>query len=425
MSTAIPASQSRHTLADWLCYIEQSHPVHQIELGLERVQTVAQRADLQQLPGKVILIGGTNGKGTTACLLEQLLLSQGFSVGVYSSPHLLHFNERLRLNGADLPDDDWLSAFAFVEQLRGDIALTYFEFTTLVAFRILQQKQVDFCLIEVGLGGRLDATNIVSPDVSVITTIDLDHQDWLGNDRESIGFEKAGIFRQGKVTVIGDLQPPLSMLKQATLLSCNKIQAQVDYHYTEHAESWQWQGQRNHFAALPFPAMPVQNAACALAVLEQLNLLPSTAMLTEVLSALRLPGRMQWLTQKPAIILDVAHNPQSAAYLASQLTKLKPRYRRMLALTGMLKDKDIQQTLLPLTLLFDQWHLVTLGGVRGASSQQLADKLSGAAGAVQLHEDVQIAYRDISNRLQPDELLVVFGSFFTVSAVLAGHQEAK
>lgn len=425
MSTVIPPSQSCQSLADWLGYIEQSHPIHQIELGLTRVLDVAQRANLQQLPGKVILIGGTNGKGTTARVLEQLLAAQGFSVGVYSSPHLLKFNERLRINGTDLPDADWLDAFAFIEQLRGDIALTYFEFTTLVAFRILQQQQPDFCLIEVGLGGRLDATNIVAPDVSVITTIGLDHQDWLGNDRESIAIEKAGIFRAGKPTVIGELQPPLSLLQQAKQLNCQLMLAQHDYRYIEQAEQWQWQSKHHQFFELPLPAMPIQNVASALAVLEQLNLLPDPVQLSAVLSGLSLPGRMQWLQQQPAIILDVAHNPQSAAYLATQLVKLKPNFSRVFALVGMLKDKDIQQTLLPLTPLFDQWHLVTLGGARGASAQQLAAKLTSNTGTVQLHDDVLQAFKQIRLKLQPDELLVVFGSFFTVSAVLAGQQEAK
>ena len=425
MSVATPASQSCQTLDDWLCYIEQSHPVHQIELGLERVQSVASRAGLQSLPGKSILIGGTNGKGTTARALEQLLLAQGYTVGVYSSPHLLHFNERLRVDNTDLSDADWVDAFAFVEQLRGDIGLTYFEFTTLVAFRILQLKQPDFCLIEVGLGGRLDATNIISPDISVITTVDLDHQDWLGNDRESIGFEKAGIFRQGQPIVIGELNPPASVLKQADRLNCKVKQVTKHYRYGEEANSWYWHSDIASYSQLPLPAMPVQNAACALAVLEILNLLPQPSDLSAVLAGVTLPGRMQWLQQQPAIIADVAHNPQSAGYLAEQLRKLKPQYRQIYALCGMLKDKDIQQTLLPLTPLFNQWHLVSLSGARGASAQQLADALAGALTGAQLYNDVQQAYRAIRANLQPDELLVVFGSFFTVSAVLADHLEAK
>jgi len=198
-----------------------------------------------------------------------------------------------------------------------------------------------------------------------------------------------------------------------------------DYRYTEQSESWQWQSQLHQFEPLPLPAMPVQNAACALAVLEKLSLLPDLAQLQNVLSSLQLPGRMQWLQQQPAVIIDVAHNPQSAAYLATQISKLKPQFKQIIALTGMLKDKDITQTLLPLTSLFDQWNLVSLEGARGATAAQLAVKLPQTNASVQLHDDVKQAYLDVSSKLQPDELLVVFGSFFTVSAVLAVHQEVK
>lgn len=430
MSAVIPDSQSCQTLADWLCYIEQSHPIHQIELGLGRVRQVADRAALADLPGKAILIGGTNGKGTTAALLEQTLLAQGYSVGVYSSPHLLNFNERLRINGADLPDADWLDAFAFIEKLRADVALTYFEFTTLVAFRILQQQQVDFCLIEVGLGGRLDATNIITPDVSVITTVDLDHQDWLGNDRETIGAEKAGIFRDQGLAVVGDLAPPQSVLNAIADLKVDARIVSQHYQYTEQSNTWQWQSAHRQFDALPIPAMPIQNAATAMAVLDILQLLPDTAQLSAVLSGFSMPGRMQRLQRSPAIIVDVAHNPQSARYLAQQLEKLKSQYRALVAFTGMLKDKDISQTLQPLTSLFDQWHLVSLAGARGASAQLLAEKLAQCDKApkpaqLALHDDIAQAYTSVCQSLQSDELLVVFGSFFTVSAVLAGHQEVK
>ena len=401
--------------------------MHQIELGLERVYAVAARANLQHLPGKKVLIAGTNGKGTTACCIEQLLLAQGKTVGVYSSPHLLQFNERLRINGQDVADADWVSAFAYVEALRQDIALTYFEFTTLVAFRLLQQQQPEYCLIEVGLGGRLDATNIISPDISVITTIDLDHQDWLGNDRDSIGREKAGVFRADGIAIIGELNPPPSVLHKAAELACKTVLVQRDYHYEhrQQGQSWQWQGVGQQFDKLPVPALPVQNAACSLAVLEQLNMLPFAQQLSSVLASLTLAGRMQWLRQQPAIIVDVAHNPQSARYLAQQLLLLKPRFRRILAFVGMLKDKDIEQTLLPLTPLFEQWHLVSLKGVRGATAEQL-DKVLAPHGVVtQLHDDTQSAYQQLQQGLQNDELLVVFGSFITVSAVLSCHQEAK
>ena len=421
MPDTITSSQSCHTLADWLYYIEQSHPIDKVELGLGRVSQVADRADLAQLPGKVILIAGTNGKGSTARILEQLLLVQGFSVGVYSSPHLLKFNERLRINDQDVDDALWVEAMAKVETLRGDIALTYFEFTTLAAFCVLKSKPVDFCLIEVGLGGRLDATNIVSPDISVITTIDLDHQDWLGNDRETIGFEKAGVFRQDKPVVIGELLPPGSVLARAATLNCLQLLVTQDSFYQLSTDSWSWQCGSVDYQQLPIPGLPVQNVATSLAVLSQLSLLPDPTDLRRVLATLNLSGRMQFLQRNPAIIIDVAHNPQSARYLATKLAELKPGYNRVLALTGMLKDKDIAQALAPLTSVIDQWHLSSLPGSRGASAAQLACALTQVD--AQQYPDVATAFKHLRTILRQDDLLVIFGSFVTVSAVLASYYQ--
>jgi len=427
MSDMITSSQSCHTLADWLCYIEQSHPIDKIELGLERVQRVADRAELARLPGKVILIAGTNGKGSTARTLEQLLLAQGFSVGVYSSPHLLRFNERLRFNNQDVDDALWVSALAEIEALRGDTALTYFEFTTLAAFLILKRQPADFCLIEVGLGGRLDATNIVSPDISVITTVDLDHQDWLGSDREAIGREKAGVFRLNKPVVIGELLPPATVRARAAELHCPALIVNQDYFYQQNVDSWSWHCGTSAYQNLPLPALPVQNVATSLAVLKQLALLPEHAVLAKVLSTINLAGRMQFLQNRPAIIIDVAHNPQSARYLAAQLAALKPGYNKVLALVGMLKDKDMTQALAPLTPVIDQWHLSSLPGSRGAQAAQLSVALEAAAPAqadYQQYQDVTTAFRQLLSKLQDDDLLVIFGSFVTVSAVLASyHQE--
>ncbi|MAD77234.1 MAG: bifunctional tetrahydrofolate synthase/dihydrofolate synthase [Rheinheimera sp.] len=423
MPDTLTSSQSCHTLADWLYYIEQSHPIDKIELGLGRVSEVAGRADLAQLPGKVILIAGTNGKGSTARTLEQLLLAQGYRVGVYSSPHLLRFNERLRINAQDVDDDLWVEALSKVEVLRKNIGLTYFEFTTLAAFAILKGQPVDFCLIEVGLGGRLDATNIVSPDISVITTIDLDHQDWLGNDLDSIGFEKAGVFRQDQSVVIGDLQPPQSVLARAAALNCAALRVNQDYFFQQATDSWNWQCGSANYQQLPLPGLPVQNVATSLAVLSQLSLLPEQAELARVLTTLSLSGRMQFLQHQPAIMIDVAHNPQSTRYLADRLAELKPAYNRVIALVGMLKDKDIAQALAPLTSVIDQWHLSSLPGPRGAAASQLAQVL--AQTDCQQHPDVASAFNDVRNLLQQDDLLVIFGSFVTVSAVLASyHQEA-
>ena len=425
MSVQPLTSQSCRTLADWLRYIEQSHPIEKIELGLQRVSDVARRGNLAALPGKVVLIAGTNGKGTTARTLEQLLLVQGYRVGVYSSPHLLRFNERLRLNGQDVADNAWVEAFQLVEQLRQDIPLTYFEFTTLVAFAILRAEQPDFCLIEVGLGGRLDATNIVEPDISVVTTVDLDHQAFLGPDRETIGREKAGVFRPAKIAVCGDLQPPQSIAAVAESTGAKLLQLNRDYHYQQTADGWQWQGLRQQRHQLPLPQVPMQNVATSLTVLEQLEVLPDSELLQQEISRLCLPGRMQWLRQQPAVLLDVAHNPQSAAYLAAQLQRLKPGYRRVYALVGMLKDKDLTQALLPLTTCVDEWHLVSLPGVRGAASELLAAALQGvapAARAVQ-HPELAEAYRQVLATAAQQDLVVVFGSFVTVAGILALPQE--
>jgi len=417
-----PASQSCQTLTDWLCYIEQKHPQHQIELGLGRALSIAQRADLHLLPGKKILIAGTNGKGTTARTLEQLCAVQGLSVGVYSSPHLLQFNERLRINGEDVVDARWCEAFAFIEQLRGDIELTYFEFTTLASFYLLKQQQPDLCLIEVGLGGRLDATNIIEPDLSILTTVDLDHQDYLGPDRESIGREKAGVFRTGKPAVIGETDIPQSVLKYSQDIQAKLLCINTDYHYSVTDSGFHWQGVQSRLEALPLTAVPLQNIATALTALEALALLPSQPQATKVLAELSLPGRMQWLSKTPGILLDVAHNPQSANYLAAQLQFIKAGYARVHLLVGMLKDKDIQHSLAPFHQLADQWHLVDLPGVRGAQAGMLVEQLP-AHSSYYCYSDLESGYQQALLSMQANDLLVIFGSFVTVSAVLALQKE--
>lgn len=417
-----PASQSCQTLTDWLCYIEQKHPQHQIELGLARVQKIAQRADLHLLPGKKILIAGTNGKGTTARALEQLCRVQGLSVGVYSSPHLLQFNERLRIDGIDVSDSLWCEAFSFIEQLRGDIELTYFEFTTLASFYLLKQQQPDICLIEVGLGGRLDATNIIEPDLSILTTVDLDHQDYLGPDRESIGREKAGVFRTGKPAVIGETDIPQSVLKYSQDIAAKPLCINKDYQFSVTQTSFSWRGVQNRFDALPLTSVPLQNIATALTALEALAVLPSQQQAAKVLAELSLPGRMQWLSKTPGILLDVAHNPQSAGYLAAQLQFIKERYDRVHLLVGMLKDKDIQQSLAPFHQLADQWHLVDLPGARGAQASMLVAQLPAHSSSC-CYADLESGYQKALSSMQPNDLLVIFGSFVTVSAVLALQKE--
>lgn len=415
-------SQSRQTLHDWLCYIEQSHPIEKIELGLERVRRVAAPHQLDQLPGQVILIAGTNGKGTTARTLEALLLAQGLRVGVYSSPHLLHFNERLRLNGHDVPDEGWLAGFERVEQARGDIPLTYFEFTTLVAFALLKQAEVDVCVIEVGLGGRLDATNIVQPTVSVITTVDLDHQDFLGPDRESIGFEKAGIFRAGVPAVVGDYDVPQSVLQHANALGSPLSQAEHDFWLQRQDACFSWHNASRQITNLRCQAIPAQNVATALQTLSVIGLLPPAEQVVKVLAELQLAGRMQWLSTSPGVLLDVAHNPQSACYLAEQLTRLATSYTAIHLVVGMLKDKDIMSALSPFTGHGFHWHLASLPGVRGASSDQLQAMLPSTETFEHIEFTAELRQR--MRQSPAGELWVVFGSFVTVANMLAlWHQE--
>lgn len=422
-SSSVLQSQSCQSLADWLCYIEQSHPIEKIELGLGRVSAVAARGALQQLPGRVVLIAGTNGKGTTARTLEQLLLAQGLSVGVYSSPHLLAFNERLRLNGKDVADALWIQGLAEVEVLRQEVALTYFEFTTLAAFAILKQQAPDICLIEVGLGGRLDATNIVAPELSIITTVDLDHQDWLGHDRETIGREKAGVFRTDCYGVVGDLDMPLTVAEVAAELGTPLICAGRDYHFSEQNGLFDWQFAECRLSHLPVSGVPVQNVATALSALALLKLLPTEAVIRTILRDLTLTGRMQWLSRRPAVLLDVAHNPQSAAYLVAELLKIAGTYRQVHLVVGMLKDKDIRQALHGFTGKLWQWHLVSLPGARGADSKLLQQALPATEQSCQYPQMSEVLARLQS--AAEDELFVVFGSFVTVSNMLSLWPQEK
>ena len=422
-------SQSCQTLADWLCYIEQSHPIDKIELGLDRVRQVAARGDLAQLPGTVVLIAGTNGKGTTARTLEHLLLAQGFTVGVYSSPHLLQFNERLRLNGTDVVDADWLTAFQLVEQLRLDVPLSYFEFTTLVAFAILRAQQPDYCLIEVGLGGRLDATNIVDPAISVITTIDLDHQEYLGNTREIVGREKAGVCRSHCISIVGEPNLPHSVTEYAQQIACQLLRVGHEFEYQLNGDSWSFSTQAQQLTSLTVPSLPLANAACVVALINQIWPQISIADINRGLALATLPGRLECVSQAPLVLLDVAHNPHAAKYLAVQLRqKLAQKANvsaKVIALCGMLKDKDIAGVFAELIAVVDQWNLVTLSTERGATSMQLQHHLLTVEPAqatsenklnINTFDDIDDAWQSISTTIQPDDVVIVFGSFYTVAA---------
>lgn len=412
------SSQSR-SLVDWLSYLEQIHPVN-IDMGLDRVGAVARRMSLTELPFKVVTVAGTNGKGSSCAMAASILMAAGYKVGVYSSPHLLRFTERVRVDGLELSDGDHCEAFAAVEAARAEIALTFFEFATLAGLWLFRRAAPDVLLLEVGLGGRLDATNVVESDVAMITSIALDHCDWLGDTREAVAVEKAGVYRGGKPAISGEPNPPSTIASEARRLGACLRQVGVDFAADEHDEDWDYHG-LHHWQALPKPALPLMNAVTVLAALESLGLplpLPETA-IRQGLADARLAGRMQRLQSAPLVIVDVAHNPHSAAYLANQL-RLIPCQGKRRAVVGMLKDKDMAGSLAELDGLIHEWHLASLHGPRAATSAQLAAAL-GEQGPAALFESVTEAYGAALAASSPDDMVIVFGSFYTVADVLAAN----
>lgn len=408
------------TLADWLSILEALNMAH-IELGLTRMTVVAERLGLLSLPSHVITVGGTNGKGTTCALMESMLRAGGVSVGVYSSPHLVDYRERVRINGHSPAAADFCAAFAAVESARfngdgSEIALTYFEFTTLAALWLFRAAAPEVVLLEVGLGGRLDATNVVASDQTVITTISLDHTDWLGDSRDSVGFEKAGIFRHNKPAVCGDAQPPATLLAHAASINTPLYCTGRDYSWQEGTDSWSFHGLGLTLTGLPKPALPVMNAATALAALALSPFkLGEQAIHTGLLQA-QLTGRLQQLS--PQLWVDVAHNPESAEYLASQLARIGGQ-GRVLGVVGMLKDKDIEHSLAPLVGQLDAWYLASLGGPRGATAAELAQWQAGRC-----FDSVTAALAAAEADAEQQDVIIVFGSFFTVADVLASKQLA-
>ena len=412
----LPVMTQSQSLSDWLSYLEQIHP-QQIELGLQRVRTVAERADLIQLPGIVITVGGTNGKGSTCAMLASIIQEAGYTTGVYASPHLLRYNERVQLNGVEVSDQDLCSAFAEIEQKRADISLTFFEFGTLAAFSIFKKYKPDVIILEVGLGGRLDATNIIDADVAVITSIDLDHCDWLGDTREAIAVEKAGIYRSRRPAINGEPQAPASLYATAQKIGASLYSVGEQFSYLATDNEWTFHGSRWQFKHLRIPVLPLQNAATVLATLEQLSLSISEAAIRAGLAKAQLTGRFQTLQKNPTVIIDVAHNPHAARYLAQKLKERQPA-GSVMAVAGMLKDKDIEHTLQHIAPYISHWHLADLSGPRAASAHDLSVFLPDTCNFI-CHQNVENAYHAALAQASANDLIIVFGSFFTVAGVLA------
>ena len=415
-------------LADWLAHLETLHP-DAIALGLERVRRV--RDVLGLAPAfPLVTVAGTNGKGSTCAYLEAMLAASGYRVGLYTSPHLLRYNERVRVAARAAADADIVASFAAVERARGDMPLTYCEFGTLAAVWHFQRAGVNAGVLEVGLGGRLDAVNVFDADAAIVTTVDLDHMEYLGPDRETIGYEKAGVYRAGRPAICADPAPPSSVLRHAADIGADLRLAGRDYGYEPGADGWRWHGREAVCADLPLPcvagAYQLHNAAAAIAALLSLPgalSVPRRA-IEQGLQGARLAGRFQRVAAAPEVYLDVAHNPQAARALAANLAALPPA-GRTLAVAGLLADKDREGVLRAVISAVDAWFLADLGGARGASAHSLGEILRRLAPAVPatLHGHPAHALADALEAARPGDRILVFGSFHTVAAVLEAHPE--
>ena len=420
MHPSAPSAGS--SLAAWLDYLERLHP-KAMDFGLDRIDAV--RARLALVPAfPLITVGGTNGKGSTCALLESFLRCAGYRVGRYSSPHLLRYNERVSIDGREAGDADLVHAFERVEAARAEVSLTYFEFGTLAAMLLFQEVPVEVAVLEVGLGGRLDAVNVFDPDCAVLVSVGLDHMEYLGDSREAIGAEKAGIFRAGRPAIIGDPDPPHSVIEHAQRIGASIHLIDRDFGAVAREQDWTFWSLHARRAGLPWPslrgAFQLGNAAAALMALETIrSRLPvDMGAIRRGLVEVELPGRFQVLPGRPMTILDVAHNPHAALRLRENLSRIPGG--RTLAVFAMLRDKDVVGVARVLADSVDTWFVATLPGPRGESADGLAARLrtAGVVAAVHVCRDVPEAMRSARGEAGADDKIVVFGSFLTVAAAL-------
>lgn len=402
------------------------HP-REIELGLDRVRAVWQRLGAPAPAKTVITVGGTNGKGSTVAFLEAILLAGGHRVGAFTSPHLLKYNERVRVQGEDATDTELIDAFERIEKARGDTPLTYFEFGTLAALLIFAASNLDIAILEVGLGGRLDAVNIIDADAAIVTTIDLDHQDWLGGDRETIAREKAGIFRHGRPAILGEIDPPDGLIGEARRVGAQIVAAGKDFQIETSVSGWRWRtGQET--LDLPNPTLdaPCQraNAAAAIATLYALRecIRWQPQAIAQGVACASAPARLQRFAGPPELIVDVAHNPQAARILAEWL-RTHPSRGRTIAVFGALADKDVEGIVDALQAQIDEWQLAALDGesARGLDSSAMAVRLQSRLDPrdVQMHANVADALDAALAAAVPDDRILAFGSFFVAAPALA------
>jgi len=421
------------SLAEWLAHCAAMHP-KKMDLSLERTVEVARRLDIR-FSAPVITVAGTNGKGSTCAMLESIARHAGYRTGLYQKPELVHFEERCRLNGAPVAADDLVPHFAAVEAARlhgGEITLTQFEFSTLAIVRLLSQAEVDVIILEVGMGGRYDSVNAFDTDCAVITSIDLDHMEWLGPDRESIGLEKAQIMRPGKPCVVSDPLPPASIVKHGETIGADLWLVGRDFNHTGDRQQWGWAGRGRRYHGMSYPALrganQLLNAAGAIAALEALReRLPINAQAIRTgLAMVELPGRFQVVPGQPALVLDVAHNPHAVAALALNLDAMG-FFPRTHAVFGAMRDKDIPGLLARIAPLVDVWHCCSLPTARAASAEELAalvrETVAGRVGepvVVHTHDSPAAGLAAAAAAADPADRIVVFGSFYAVGGVLKG-----
>ncbi len=417
--------QLPETLEGWLGLLEARHG-QAIQLGLERVRLVRDALNLPQTC-PVFTIGGTNGKGSTCALLEAVLLAAGYRVGLYTSPHLLKYNERVRIDGRDASDEALVAAFAEVERARGDVPLTYFEHGTLAAWVAFSRAGLDAIILEVGLGGRLDAVNVFEPDCAIVTSVAMDHMDFLGDTREAIGFEKAGIFRPGRPAICSDPMPPASLVAHAEAIGARLWITGRDFGFAGDQNQWAfWLAGGSRRGGLAYPALrgtnQLLNASAVMAACEAVREILPVPMqaIRQGFMLVELPGRFQVLPGRPSVVLDVAHNPQAAGVLNENLASMG-YFPETWAVLGMLGDKDVAGVVRLLRDRVDHWRLASLPGPRGLSAARLAEILRevGVSGDVSEHDSPRAAYQVARDAAAEGDRIVIFGSFLTVADVLA------
>ncbi len=411
------------TLSDWLAYIEDLH-VKQIDMGLARIHTVYQRLGAQ-IACPIITVGGTNGKGSVCATLEAILTQAGYRVGLYTSPHIHQFNERARVNGVEVSDAQLVEHFAAVDAARDDTPLTYFEFTTLAILRLFAEAALDVVILEVGLGGRLDAVNLLDAAVAVVTNVAVDHVDYLGDNREIIGYEKAGIFRTHRGAICGDPNPPAALLAHAQSIEADLRLVGRDFGAKQQPQTWDYRGRDMNWTVLPLPAMQgdnqIDNAAIALAALEALPLPVSEEAIRAGLSHAVMPGRFQVLDGRPVVVLDVAHNPHAAVVLANNLNAMGA-YARTFAIFGGMRDKDVDSIIAATKACIDRWYVTDLPVSRAMSAREISEKLRQADipdQSIKRFSSPGKAYAYAAEQAGENDRIAVFGSFWVVAGTAA------